>query len=60
MGGIITFVFFILRIIPSTADAAKVLTWFLRFIPSFCFGGGLINIGSRKLFGTIEGKDEEY
>jgi ATP-binding cassette subfamily A (ABC1) protein 3 len=50
LGGIVTLVFFILRIIPSTADAANVIVWFLRPFPSFCFGSGVINLGSRKLF----------
>lgn len=60
IGGIVTLLFFILRIIPSTADVAKVLVWFLRIFPSFCFGSGVINLGARKLFATIEGKDEDY
>lgn len=51
-------VFFILRIIKSTAETAKVIQWFLRFIPSYCFGSGLINLGSRKLYATLEGEEE--
>jgi len=53
-------VFFILRIIPSTTEVAKILQWFLRFIPSYCFGSGLINLGARKLYTTIEGREEDY
>lgn len=32
----------------------------MRFIPSYAFGSGLINLGSRKLYSTIEGRDEDY
>lgn len=59
-GGVITIVFFVLRLIPSTADVAKVLIWFVRLIPSFSFGMGILNLGSRKLFAVIEDKDEDY
>lgn len=60
MGGIAPLVFFILRIIPSTVDVANVLVWFLRVFPSFSFGLGVINLGARKLFATIEGKSKPY
>lgn len=59
-GGIIPIVFFVLRLIPSTRDVAKVLVWFIRIIPSFSFGIGVLNLGSRKLFARIEGLDEDY
>ena len=32
----------------------------LRIIPSFCFGMGVLNIGSRDTFARLDGEDEAY
>ena len=46
-------VFFILKIIPSTRDAALGIQWVLRMIPSFAFGYGVQNIGQKELFSRV-------
>ena len=48
---------FILRLLDSTRSTAKVFIWFLRLIPSFAFGYGLIGIANRELFAIV---DEYY
>lgn len=53
MGGIVPLVFFILRIIPSTRSAANAIQWIVRFIPSFSFGFGVLNIGNKELFNLV-------
>lgn len=61
MGGPLTC--FILRLIgenpsnpkPNLITAAKVVTWFLRFVPSFCLGKGLFNAINFETFDYLEG-----
>lgn len=47
MGGILPLIFFILKIIESTKDAATAIAWILRLFPSFAFGFGVVSIGSK-------------
>ena len=56
-GGIVVVFIFILRLIESTRSPIKIVIWFLRLIPSFAFGYGLIGIANRDLFAII---DEYY
>lgn len=53
-------VVFILRLITSTRGIGKVLGWIFRFIPSFSFGYGVLNIGNRSLYASREGLKEAY
>jgi ABC-type multidrug transport system fused ATPase/permease subunit len=60
MGGPLTC--FILRLIgedpgnpkPNLITAAKVVTWILRFVPSFCLGKGLFNAINIETFDYLE------
>ena len=51
-GGIISLVIYILRWISneedavSSGDVGRGLGWLLRIIPAYCFGEGLLNLGS--------------
>jgi ATP-binding cassette subfamily A (ABC1) protein 3 len=40
---------------PNLVTAAKVVTWFLRFSPSFCLGKGLFNAINIETFVFLEG-----
>lgn len=58
IGAILPFVFFILYIIESTRDTAKILVWFCRLIPSFALGNGILNIGNSELYSRIMRNDD--
>lgn len=60
MGGIIPLIIFILRLIKSTRSIGVALGWILRLVPSFSFGYGVLNIGSRTLYSRIDGNKEPY
>jgi hypothetical protein len=42
---------------PNLVVVANVLTWMLRFTPSFCLGKGLFNAINIELFQYLEGND---
>ncbi len=44
LSGVGSLVIFVLRLIPSSREAAKVAHYFLRLFPSFCFGYGILNV----------------
>lgn len=44
-----------MRLIPNTRKAAKLISWFLRIIPSYAFGSGVINLSNRTLYSLVEG-----
>lgn len=46
---------FVLRMISSTRETAKMIIWVLRIFPSFSFGYGLICIANRELYAIIDG-----
>ncbi|KAL4492594.1 hypothetical protein ABPG72_007707 [Tetrahymena utriculariae] len=50
MGAVGPLVIFILRIINSTHNVGLALGWVFRLIPSFSFGYGVLNVGSRNLY----------
>jgi ATP-binding cassette subfamily A (ABC1) protein 3 len=54
-GALISLVIWVLRIIKSTREAAKVIVWFLRLVPSFSFATGILNMSNRTLFAAVEG-----
>jgi len=58
IGSIGPLAMFILRIIPSTRDAGKAISWIFRLIPSFAFGDGVLSIASRSLFALLNGTKE--
>jgi hypothetical protein len=49
---------FILRLIESTREYGKGLSWIFRVIPSFAFGDGVLNTSSRSLYAIINGVKE--
>jgi len=52
-------VVFLLRAL-GYPNPAKVLMWLFRFEPNFCFGMGILNIGSREIFATFDGLKDPY
>jgi len=46
-GTIVPSIILVLRIIPSTRDFAKTISWVLRIIPSFSFGNGILLLGNK-------------
>lgn len=59
-GGIIPLTVFILRIIKSTHSVGLALGWIFRFIPSFAFGYGVLNVGSRTFYSQVDKVDVVY
>lgn len=59
-GGIAPLTIFILRLIESTRNIGIALGWIFRFIPSFAFGYGVLNIGNRTLYAQKDGLKEPY
>lgn len=59
MGAIGPLVIFILRIINSTKNIGLGIGWILRLIPSFSFGYGILNIGSKSLYSMRDNRDED-
>lgn len=49
---------YILRIIESTRDAATILAWILRVIPSFAFAYGVLSACSKDIYMIFEGWTE--
>jgi ATP-binding cassette subfamily A (ABC1) protein 3 len=58
VGSIISLVIYILRLISSTRDIAKILQWILRIIPSFSFAYGIVNSCSKATYKVLEGWTE--
>ena len=55
VGGLLPILTLLLRIISDSSNGVgRGLAWILRLHPAFCFGEGLINIGSRNLYGIRE------
>jgi len=50
LGGVVTIVVFVLRLIDSTHDVGLGLGYVFRLFPAFSFGYGLINISNRDLY----------
>lgn len=46
----------VLRLIKSTRNTARIVSWILRIFPSFCFGYGVINIANESLYATMVGE----
>ncbi|CAG9334828.1 unnamed protein product [Blepharisma stoltei] len=59
-GGIFPAVVMVLYIFDSTRGLGNFLRWLFRFIPSFCFGNGLMDIGSSSLYASLDGKSSKY
>lgn len=47
IGAIGPIAFFVLRLIESSRDIVKPLSWVIRLLPSFSFGYGIVNISNR-------------
>jgi ATP-binding cassette subfamily A (ABC1) protein 3 len=58
-GFILPIVVYILFFFPSTVDIGRGLTWWLRLLPPFALGNGLLNCGSRTFLGFLLGKEEQ-
>ena len=59
-GSILPSVIFVLYLFDSSRDAAHALMWIFRFIPNFCFGMGLMNLGNRDNFAFLDGEKDGY
>lgn len=59
-GSIFPAAILIMYLFEEVRPIAKVLRWILRLIPGFCYGNGLMNIGSRSLFSSLDGKKDLY
>jgi hypothetical protein len=46
----------VLKIIPSTSSVGNGLTYLFRFIPSFSFASGVLNLANINLYSLLEGK----
>ena len=58
-GGMIPLITLLLRILSSkTNPAGRGISWILRLYPSFAFGEGLMNIGSKAILGTFENNSQ--
>lgn len=52
-GGLLPILTFVLRILGTgTSSVGRGIAWVLRILPSFSFGEGLINLGSKSLYKT--------
>ena len=54
-GSLLTLILWVLRIIESTREYAKIIHWFFRIIPSFSFGYGILNMANKSLDAAVEG-----
>jgi len=45
----------VLKIIPSTSSVGNGLTYLFRFIPSFSFASGVLNLANINLYSLLEG-----
>lgn len=55
VGGLLSIVVLVLRFLGGDANTVGlVLSWIFRFIPSYCFGEILINLGSINLLSIVE------
>lgn len=60
LGSIAPILMLVMYLFDSTRAAGKVLAWILRLSPSFCFGFGFLQIGSRDLFSNLDGRSDLY
>lgn len=44
VSAVVSLVILVLRLVPSSRDGAKVAQYFIRLIPCFCFGYGIVNV----------------
>jgi ATP-binding cassette subfamily A (ABC1) protein 3 len=51
---------FVMFAFDNSRDAGKVLAWILKVFPNFCFGWGVINVGSKETFKVLLELDEAY
>jgi len=59
-GSILPSVIFVMYLFDTSRGAAHALLWIFRFIPNFCFGMGLMNLGNRDNFAFLDGETEGY
>ena len=55
MSAIGSLVVFILRLVPSSRSAAKIIQFFLRIFSPFCFGFGVLNVAKYNIFCIFTG-----
>jgi ATP-binding cassette subfamily A (ABC1) protein 3 len=59
-GSILPSVIFVMYLFDTSRGAAHALIWIFRFIPNFCFGMGLMNLGNRDNFAFLDGETGGY
>ena len=66
VAGIVPLIIAIFRLISNeddevpSGDVVRGLAWFLRFLPGFSFGEGLLNLGNRETLSIIENADKPF
>ena len=51
---------FVMFIFENSRDAGKALSWILKIFPNFCFGWGVLSIGSKRALAAFDKRDEPY
>ncbi|CAG9318442.1 unnamed protein product [Blepharisma stoltei] len=50
----------VMYLFDQTRSAAHGLRWIFRIFPNFCFGFGILEVGSRRLLASLDGRNEPY
>ncbi|OMJ73092.1 hypothetical protein SteCoe_28294 [Stentor coeruleus] len=48
---------FVMTLFESSRKAGKILSWIFKIFPNFCFGWGVLRVGSAKMFASLEETD---
>lgn len=57
-GGFLAIAILVLQSFPSTRDAAKVIKWFPKILPSFCVISAILSISTRQIIARATGSDK--
>ncbi|CAG9334830.1 unnamed protein product [Blepharisma stoltei] len=60
VGGVLPYFIWVLYLFTSTRPVARYLRWILRISPAFCYGDGLLSIGSISSFSSWDEIDGLY
>jgi ATP-binding cassette subfamily A (ABC1) protein 3 len=59
-GSLMPTALYVMHIFESSRDAGKVLAWVFKIFPNFCFGWGVINVGSKENFAAFFERTDPY